>query len=225
VRSKGSDAAESRYFFQFDNYFFLFIYRLIAAMEFYKQSEVLTPLKDRIRVVAGDLSEERLGLSGEDFHRLATDIDVIYHNGCLVNTRLSYSFLRKPNVLATLGAFRSSTASLCSFIEIIKLAAEHHTKPIVYVSSLSVFAGTTERREVPLVDTSLIGMFLNRCLVRFTDALGMMGGYGASKLASEVLLEKTKAIASIPLTIFRIGMFVNFLGFRNSNSCSRDDFR
>jgi thioester reductase-like protein len=43
------------------------------------------------------------------------------------------------------------------------------------------------------------------------DALGMMGGYGASKLASEVLLEKMREIANIPLTIFRIGVIFIFI--------------
>jgi hypothetical protein len=78
---------------------------LISAMEYYNQSGLTVHLDFRIKVVSGDLSELNLALSDLEFQRLASEIDVIYHNGCLVNTKLSYSFLRKPNVQSTLGAF------------------------------------------------------------------------------------------------------------------------
>jgi thioester reductase-like protein len=55
----------------------------------------------RIRVVCGDLSRERLGLSEEVFAELAHEVDAIYHNGAVVNTVLPYSALKQDNVDST----------------------------------------------------------------------------------------------------------------------------
>src|SRR5262249_24958804 len=55
----------------------------------------------RIVPVPGDLAKPLLGLSFEAFQDLANRIDVIYHNGALVNFVYPYSVLKATNVLST----------------------------------------------------------------------------------------------------------------------------
>jgi acyl carrier protein len=76
----------------------------------------------RIVPVVGDLSHPLLGLSDEQFNRLAEEIDVIYHNGALVNYVAPYSVSKRPNVLGTQ--------------EVLRLACRFKLKPVHYVSTL-----------------------------------------------------------------------------------------
>jgi amino acid adenylation domain-containing protein/thioester reductase-like protein/non-ribosomal peptide synthase protein (TIGR01720 family) len=81
-------------------------------------------LSDRIIPVVGDLSQPLLGLSQEQFDLLANEIDVIYHNGALINLVYPYSVLKASNVLGTQ--------------EILRLASQVKVKPVHYISTLAV---------------------------------------------------------------------------------------
>jgi thioester reductase-like protein len=58
-------------------------------------------LGNRVVPVLGDLSQPRLGISEQQFRKLAAEIDLIYHNGAFVNLIYPYSALRAANVLGT----------------------------------------------------------------------------------------------------------------------------
>ena len=79
----------------------------------------------RVIPVPGDLGLPAFGLSEEQFELLAQQIDAIYHNGAWVNHVYPYSVLKKANVEGTREALR--------------LACHVRTKPLHFISSLSVF--------------------------------------------------------------------------------------
>lgn len=92
-------------------------------------------LQDRInwnRVVAvcGDLEEPLLGLSKLRYSEIAEQVDVIYHNGALVNFIQPYKVLKAANVLGT--------------EEVLRLACLGKAKAIHYVSTLSVFGEASD---------------------------------------------------------------------------------
>ena len=82
-------------------------------------------LEQRIVPVRGDLTKPLFGLSEQQFHQLATEIDSIYHNGAFVNLIYPYTALRTANVLGTK--------------EILKLASQVKVKPVHFISTLDVF--------------------------------------------------------------------------------------
>ena len=135
---------------------------------------------DRIAPVLGDLALPRIGLSVEQFQMLAHEIDVIYHNGAMVNLIYPYAGLKAANVEATK--------------DIIRLACAVRVKPIHYISTLSVFL--------------TIGFAKNRTIYEDTpldpfDEL-IRDGYGQSKWVAEKLLEHARE-RNVPVTIYRSG--------------------
>lgn len=82
--------------------------------------------RPRLIPVLGDLGLARFGLDEAAFDRLADTLDVIYHNGAWVNHVYPYSVLKAANVGGTQEALR--------------LACRIRTKPLHFISSLSVFA-------------------------------------------------------------------------------------
>jgi len=82
-------------------------------------------LDSRVTVVPGDLAQPGLGMPAAEFDRLAECIDAVYHNGAWVNLALPYDILRAVNVQGTRA--------------ILNLAARVKSKPLHYVSTLSVF--------------------------------------------------------------------------------------
>jgi len=136
-------------------------------------------LSSRIIPVVGDLSKPLLGISEQQFSELASEVDVIYHNGALVNFFYPYSTLKKANVIGTQ--------------EILKLASMAQTKPVHFVSSLAVFFSNTfspadliKETDVPVVDSSF------------------KGGYKQSKWVAEKLV-MTAQERGLPATIYRLG--------------------
>ncbi|MBD1892488.1 non-ribosomal peptide synthetase [Coleofasciculus sp. FACHB-SPT9] len=75
----------------------------------------------RIIPIMGELSKPLLGLSDEQFRDMASQIDVIYHNGALVNFTYPYSALKAANVLGTQ--------------EVLRLASLIKLKPVHFISS------------------------------------------------------------------------------------------
>ncbi|UXY15472.1 thioester reductase domain-containing protein [Chitiniphilus purpureus] len=80
--------------------------------------------EDRVRIMIGDMSKPRLGLSDEDYARYSEEIDSVYHCAAIDNFYLPYSVMRKTNVLGA--------------IEVLEFALNGKLKPIFYISSCAV---------------------------------------------------------------------------------------
>jgi thioester reductase-like protein len=132
---------------------------------------------DRIVPLPGDLARPGLGLSEEDFDRLASTVDVIHHPGGMVNFIYPYSHMRPANVEGTR--------------EIIRLAARYRNIPVHYTSTMAVLAGfgTAGVRHID-EDTPLA----------HADHLSV--GYVESKWVAEALLLRA-AEQGLPVAIYR----------------------
>jgi len=148
----------------------------------------------RIILVVGDLSQPFLGLSKSLFHHLASQIDVIYHNGAMVNFFYPYSKLKAPNVLSTQ--------------EILKLASQIKTKPVHFVSTVSVFSfsGNSGAR-VRETDIS-------------NDIQGLDDGYSQSKWVAEKLVMQARD-RGLPVCIYRPS---DISGHSQTGISNLDDF-
>ncbi|KKC04100.1 thioester reductase domain-containing protein, partial [Mycobacterium nebraskense] len=82
-------------------------------------------VRERVRVVCGDLAEPQLGLGEAEFQRLAESVDAIVHNGALVNYVRTYDALRPANVIGT--------------HELLRLAMTAHRKTFHLVSSTFIY--------------------------------------------------------------------------------------
>jgi len=151
--------------------------------------------RSRIIPIIGELSQPLLALSEQSFQDLANQIDVIYHNGALVNFVYPYHTLKATNVLGTQ--------------EILRLATHTKIKPVHYISTLSVF------------DSS--GYFDGR-IIRETEALndseGLFFGYAQSKWVAEKLVITARE-RGLPVCIYRPGTIV---GHSQTNIWNPDDF-
>jgi fatty acid CoA ligase FadD9 len=136
-------------------------------------------------VVVGDAAEPRLGLSSEEFDRLAAEVDCIVHCGALVNHVLPYEDLFGPNVAGT--------------AELVRLALTNRQKRFDFVSSVATTylidrsAGNDE-------DTPL------RSRIALTHDYA--AGYGASKWAAEQLLHSAHRHFGLPVNVFRGDMML-----------------
>ncbi|MGW5688526.1 amino acid adenylation domain-containing protein [Nonomuraea sp. NPDC003754] len=129
----------------------------------------------RVKAVNGDLGRPLFGLSPEQFDDLAKLVDVIYHNGALVNFSMPYSALKAPNVDGT--------------VEILRLASRYKAKQVHFVSTIDVFiAGHMTR---PFLEVELPS---KPPQVPFS--------YPQSKWVSEKIILKAKQ-RGLPITIFR----------------------
>lgn len=80
----------------------------------------------RIKVVPGDLSENRFGIAGTDYEHLIGITDVIYHSGSSVSYIEPYAVIKKANVDGLRG--------------VLAFAAAGKPKPLVLLSSMGVFS-------------------------------------------------------------------------------------
>ncbi|CAK0764242.1 hypothetical protein CCP3SC5AM1_370001 [Gammaproteobacteria bacterium] len=151
-------------------------HRLTSKM---KECQIwLETYRDRIIAVNGDLARPQLGLSDTAYDTLARHIDVIYHNGAMVNYLFTYSQLKATNI--------SSTQ------DILTLATRYRVKPVHYVSTLGVLATDTRYPQF---------------IFREEDELIAIpeGGYNQSKWVTEKLLGMARD-RRIPVTIYRLGI-------------------
>ncbi|HDN25914.1 MAG TPA: PfaB family protein, partial [Thioploca sp.] len=130
----------------------------------------------RIVPVLGDLSEPLLGLSSEQFQRMANQIDTIYHCAAWLNWVAPYSQLKTINVLGTQ--------------EILRLAAQVKIKPVHYISTIAVFESSAYYQQVvtesdPLVHSEEIYL-----------------GYSQSKWVAEKLVMVARD-RGFPVCIYR----------------------
>ncbi len=147
---------------------------ILKAASLWRESQ-----SSRIIPVLGDLSQPLLGLSKEQFQALTKKIDVIYHNGALVNYTYPYSALKATNVLGTQ--------------EVLRLASQIKVKPVHFVSTVDVFP--TNRS---------VGVKV----IHEWDSLDHRQVFCSSYAQSKWVAEKLVAIArsrGLPVCIYRPG--------------------
>ena len=132
----------------------------------------------RIIPVLGDLSQPRLGLSEKQFHLFASQLDVIYHNGALVNFTYPYSVLKAPNVLGTQ--------------EVLRLASQIKVKPVHFISTISIVSPNNPDVKVVREQDSI------------DEAKMPSDGYAQSKWVAEKLVTIARE-RGLPVCIYRPG--------------------
>ncbi len=131
-----------------------------------------------IEPVTGDLNEDLMGIDPEEYTRLCEDIDLVIHNGALLNFILPYESLKKTNVTATQQALR--------------LAASGRKKGFVYVSSYSVYDNPSHFDHDVYEDDPL------------SSSEGYFLGYSETKWVSEKIV-KIAQEEGLPTIIVRPG--------------------
>ncbi|WP_238434855.1 MULTISPECIES: carboxylic acid reductase [unclassified Frankia] len=156
----------------------------------------------RLEVVVGDVAQPWLGLTEQEFDRLARDVDRIVHPGALVNHVLPYQDLFGPNVAGT--------------AELVRLALTRRQKRFDFVSSAatthlidqdpsdqqdpSADADSAPDETAPLLDEIDLDRFRM--------------GYGVSKWAAEQVLLHTHREFGLPVNIFRGDMMLAHQRYR-----------
>lgn len=148
----------------------------------------------RIIPVNGDLSKKRLGLSNEDWSKLANQAEVIYHNGALVNFAYPYSALRGPNVLGTK--------------ELLRLACDKRIKAFHYVSTIDVLLAAHCPR--PFIEN-------DEPIKTFSN---IPGGYTGSKWVAEKLVYRALQ-RGLPVSIYRPGLI---MGHTETGATQENDY-
>ena len=143
----------------------------------------------RMRIVVGDICQERLGLSGSDFDSLSHRLDAVYHLAVDVNLTSSYSAIRKINVLG--------------FFSILELCLSARFKHLFFASTMSVFPqyffGFANEFK-----GCAIGHQMQPDLTEMKKKFPVaMLGYPWSKLVAEQVLLHADA-AGMPVAIFRL---------------------
>jgi thioester reductase-like protein len=168
------------------------LHRLKKNLEYYELWEA--GFVPRLRILTGNLDERRLGLTAAQFDFLARELDVIYHNGAMVNFVYPYQALKPVNVDST--------------HEVLRLASMSKLKPVHFVSSISVFMrGDLRHKDLCYEEADLL------------EAGVPFGGYGQSKWVAEGLM-RLAAERGVPVTIFRPD---NILGDRRSGIVNTND--
>ncbi|WP_405959463.1 amino acid adenylation domain-containing protein [Streptomyces sp. NBC_00024] len=135
----------------------------------------------RVTCVSGDLAEERLGLTPRQWHDLAATVDVIYHNGALVNFVYPYSALKAANVGGTQ--------------RVIELACTTRLKSVHHVSTIDTLLATHMPR--PFLETD----------APLNSAVGVPAGYTGSKWVAEKVVNEARK-RGIPVCVYRPGLIL-----------------
>ena len=151
-------------------------------------------LRSRVIPVPGDLAQPFLGLSEQQFHQLASEFDVIYHNGAFVNLIYPYSALRAANVLGTQ--------------EVLRLASQIKVKPVHFISTLDVFQSHSYSEMEVITEQNELAYWQ-----------GISDGYAQSKWVAEKLVMAARD-RGIPVCIYRLGMIA---GHSQTGAYKTDD--
>ncbi|AFZ01585.1 non-ribosomal peptide synthetase [Calothrix sp. PCC 6303] len=153
------------------------IYSCLTTYSLWQES-----FSSRIVPVVGELSQPLLGLTAAEFTTLASEIDIIYHNGAMVNFVYPYSVLKPTNVLGTQ--------------EILRLASQIKIKPVNFISttnaiSPNVGSGAKIVRESDVINPEEI----------------IDTGYAQSKWVAEKLINAARD-RGLPICIYRPGRII-----------------
>nr|WP_062341270.1 thioester reductase domain-containing protein [Herbidospora sakaeratensis] len=130
----------------------------------------------RVVGIPGDLGSPRFGLSEEAFRELADRVDVVCHNGGLINFAEPYHRLKDVNVGGTL--------------EVLRLAALGGGVPVHHVSTLGVHLGKAyQSRRITEADVP-------------EDPTGLGGGYNQTKWVADRLAARARE-RGVPVSIHR----------------------
>ena len=185
--------------------------RVIALVRAKSSSEAFTRIKTsliaynswsdswepRLKVIPGDLSKPKLGLSPEVWYLLESTVDVVIHIGARVHWIYTYTSLKPTNVLSTL--------------DCITLCANGKPKHLTFVSSTAVLdteyyaAATTPISESDPLDHS---------------RKWLSTGYAQSKFVSEYLVREAGR-RGLTGTVVRPGYLT---GNPTGGICPLDDF-
>lgn len=140
-------------------------------------------LSRRVLALPADLAQPYLGVGAARFHQLAAECDVIFHNAAVVSVVREYGSLQAVNVRGTR--------------ELLRLAAAVHSKPLHYVSTLSVAPQANLSPEIP------------------EDFVpqhpGLRDGYQQSKWVAERLVQQAGE-RGLPVSVYRLGRVVGAPG-------------
>lgn len=150
---------------------------------------------ERLIPVIGDLTQPLLGLTPEYFQTLASTLDVIYHNGAIVNFLYPYAALKPANVLGTQ--------------EILRLACMRKTKPVHYVSTLSIFPAEHCTSDTLIHESD-----------DPTESDGLYSGYAQSKWVADRLVQIARD-RGLPTCIYRPAAVT---GHSQTGAAQFDDF-
>ncbi|CAI1759526.1 Linear gramicidin synthase subunit D [Serratia proteamaculans] len=137
----------------------------------------------RIHLIPGDVAEQDFALPPERYAALSQQVDIIYHSASAVNFIQPYSYMKRDNVQG--------------LREIIRFAAHQRTKPLMLLSTISVYSwghlhtGKRVMRESDDIDQNLPAVI--------TDI-----GYVRSKWVMEKIADLA-ASQGLPLMTFRLG--------------------
>lgn len=148
----------------------------------------------RITPVLGNLTQPKLGFSDSQFHKLAEQIEVIYHSAALLNWVYPYSALKSSNVLGTQ--------------EVLRLACHGRVKPVHYVSTVAVFEASDYANQIVTEQ------------VQPAHGSGVYLGYSQSKWVAEKLVLQARD-RGLPVCIYR-APFIS--GHSQTGSWYTDDF-
>lgn len=166
--------------------------RLRAALRAQKLDSDLPDT--RVRVLVGDLSKPRLGVSDEAYRELQCQVGRIVHNGASVSLARGYASLRATNV--------HSTRAL---LELARGTPHTPAMSLHYISTLASALGADASGSLP---------------ERFVPHhAGLQDGYSQSKWASERLLDQARAYG-LRVQVLRLGRLVGALETAHVN---RDD--
>lgn len=133
---------------------------------------------EKIVPVLGDLTKPLLGIEESNFNKLAEEIDIIYHNGALLNFMFPYNYLKRSNVFGT--------------IECLRLACKTKAKHFHYISTFSVYDNPSHFKTIAYEDDKL------------ESAEGYFLGYSETKWVSEKLVRIAEE-RGLKVSIYRPG--------------------
>lgn len=128
--------------------------------------------------VLGDLTKPRMGIEAAFYQKLVGEVEMVYHNGALLNFMFPYEYLKKSNVYGT--------------AECLRFACEGKPKYFSYISSFSVYDNPSHFRKTAYEDDLL------------ESAEGYFLGYSQTKWVSEKLT-KIAEERGLKTIIFRPG--------------------
>ncbi len=157
----------------------------------------------RLRVVSGDIVEERFGLSESAFDVLSRRIDAVYHVASNVGLVLSYADIREPNALG----LRS----------VLELCLRTRRKHLFYTSTMGIFAEYFCNFEREYGESRIDDqMQPDLASMKKAFPLGAIG-YPWSKLVAEQGVLFAQA-AGVPVAIFRLPqMGLSSTGYSQAN--------
>ncbi|KAM9958622.1 hypothetical protein ACTFIW_012211 [Dictyostelium discoideum] len=150
-------------------------------------------IREKVIPVCGDLSKPFFGVSTETFKMLSLAVDMVIHNGAIVNMAYPYANMKSTNVTSTRDILRLCTTGRASF------------KKLVYVSTVGVFFGNGDEK-------------IDESTAPSTFFLDHGNGYNQTKLISDILVREA-ASYGLPTMIFRPGTIFSHTqsGFNNQN--------